>query len=238
MKVGVVGTGNVGSALLFHLVDVASIDEILVMNVEDDWSKAAIMDVASAKPEAALKFSVAPFRRIGEPDLLFLTSGVQMKEEETGKDVLAGNIGLMNAILDSAPVKSSAILIGLATPVDDITAHIQKRCGLPYRQVFGFGGDLDRNRLAYVLSQHQIPPEGIGWWESMEKTRSPFTPGRKIMRRWPKRSVTSWGTSLPREEDPGTWRPGSCWQKLPRASLPIRTGFIMCADIIPNLNSI
>ena len=122
----VVGTGNVGSALLFHLVDVPSVDEILVMNVEDDWSKAAIMDVASAKPEAALKFSVAPFRRIGEPDLLFLTSGVQMKEGETGRDVLAGNIEVMNAILDSAPVKSSAILIGLATPVDDITAHIQK----------------------------------------------------------------------------------------------------------------
>jgi L-lactate dehydrogenase len=179
MKVGVVGTGNVGSALLFHLVDVPTIDEILVMNVEDDWSKAAIMDVASAKPEAALKFSVAPFRQIGEPDLLFLTSGVQMKEGETGKDVLAGNIGVMNAILDSAPVKSSAILIGLATPVDDITAHIQKRCGLPYRQVFGFGGDLDRNRLAYVLSQRRIPTEGIGVVGEHGKNTVPVYPGEK-----------------------------------------------------------
>lgn len=87
MKVAVVGTGNVGSALLFHLVDVPSIDEILVMNVEEDWSKAAITDVASAKPEAALKFSAAPFQRISEPDILVLTSGVQMKEGETGKDV-------------------------------------------------------------------------------------------------------------------------------------------------------
>jgi len=162
MKVAVVGTGNVGSALLFHLVDVPSVDEILVMNIEDNWSKAAIMDVASAKPEAALKLSIAPFQRISEPDIVLLTSGVQMKEGETGRDVLARNIEVMNVILDAAPVRSSAILIGLATPVDDITAHIQERLGLPYPQVFGFGGDLDRNRLAYVLSQRQIPTRGIG----------------------------------------------------------------------------
>ena len=138
MKVAVVGTGNVGSALLFHLVDVPSVDEILVMNIEDNWSKAAIMDVASAKPEAALKLSIAPFQRISEPDIVLLTSGVQMKEGETGRDVLARNIEVMNVILDAAPVRSSAILIGLATPVDDITAHIQERLCLPYPQVFGF----------------------------------------------------------------------------------------------------
>lgn len=68
----------------------------------------------------------------------------------------------MNAILDTAPVKSTAILVCLATPVDDITAHIQRRYGLPHPQVLEFGGDLDRNRLAYLLSQRQIPTGGIG----------------------------------------------------------------------------
>ena len=177
MKVAVVGTGNVGSALLFHLVDVPLIDEILVMNINDDWSKAAIMDVASAKPEQALRCSVAAFQRISESDILLLTSGVQMKEGETGRDVLAGNIEVMNTILDTAPIKASAILIGLATPVDDITAHIQKRYGLPYRQVFGFGGDLDRNRLAYVLSQRRIPAQGIGVVGEHGKNTIPVYPG-------------------------------------------------------------
>ena len=36
MQVAVVGTGNVGSALLIHLVDVPLIDEILVMNLKDE----------------------------------------------------------------------------------------------------------------------------------------------------------------------------------------------------------
>lgn len=161
MQVAVVGTGNVGSALLFHLADIKGIDEILVMNIEDAWSRAAIMDVASAKPEAALRLHVAPFSRLNEADLLLLTSGVQMEVSETGQDVLARNMEVMNVILDSSPLKKSAILITLATPVDDITAYVQKRYGLPHSQVLGFGGDLDRNRLAYVLHLRGIPTQGI-----------------------------------------------------------------------------
>ncbi len=61
MRVAVMNTGNVGSAFWVHLVDIASIDEILVMNLQDEWSTAAMMDVASAKPEAAMKLTVAPF---------------------------------------------------------------------------------------------------------------------------------------------------------------------------------
>ena len=161
MQVAVVGTGNVGSALVFHLLDVPSIDKILVMNIKDEWSSAAIMDAASAKPEAALKLSVAPFTSIDEADLLLLTSGVQMKEWETGQDVLERNIEVMNTILDAAPIKKSAILIGLATPVDDITEHIQKRYELPSNHVFGFGGDLDRNRLTYVLRTRNNPVQDV-----------------------------------------------------------------------------
>jgi len=177
MKVAVVGTGNVGSALLFHLVNVPSVDEILVMSTQDDRSKAAIMDVASAKPEAALRCSAASFRRINESDILLLTSGVQMKEGETGRDVLAANIGVMNGILDTASLKASAILIGLATPVDDITAHIQRRYNLPHQQVFGFGGDLDRNRLAYVLRQRGFRAEGIAVVGEHGRNTIPVYPG-------------------------------------------------------------
>jgi malate/lactate dehydrogenase len=161
MQVAVVGTGNVGSALLIHLVHVPGIDEILVMNIEDDWSKAAIMDAASANPDEALKLKVAPFARLGEPDIILMTSGAQMEVSQTGTDVLAANIRVMDAILDKGQPKASAIVIGLATPVDDITAHLQRRCGLPHPQVFGFGGDLDRNRLAYVLSLNRIANQGI-----------------------------------------------------------------------------
>ena len=153
MQVSIIGTGNVGAALLIYLMDIPSIDKILVMNIEDEWSKAAIMDAASAKPETALKLVAAPFHQLSESDLILLTSGVQMKKGETNQDVLQKNIDITNSILDSAPIKRSAIVIAVATPVDDITAHIQKRYKLPKNKVLGFGGDLDRNRLIYLLKR-------------------------------------------------------------------------------------
>ena len=160
MKVAVVGTGNVGSALLFHLAGVPSVEEILVMNLQDDWSLSAIMDVASANPQDAARMKVASFGQVGSADVLAMTSGIQMKEGETGKDVLDANIQIMDTILDSAPLKERAIVISLATPVDDISAHVQKRYNLPLNQAMGFGGDLDRNRLAYVLHKRGLSDDG------------------------------------------------------------------------------
>ena len=161
MKIAVVGTGNVGSALLFHLADVPGIDQALVMNIQDEWSYAAIMDVASAKPEAALNFEVAFFNRLGETDIVALTSGAQMQVGQTGKDVLEANIQITQKILDSATLKPNVIIIGLATPVDDITGFIQQNYQLPTQHVMGFGGDLDKNRLAYLLTQRGISTDGI-----------------------------------------------------------------------------
>lgn len=165
MQVSIIGTGNVGGALLTYLMDVPSIDKILVMNIEEEWSKAAIMDAASAKPETALKLVAAPFHQLSESDLILLTSGVQMKKGETNQDVLQKNIDITNSILDSAPIKRSAIVIAVATPVDDITAYVQKRYKLPKNQIFGFGGDLDRNRLIYLLrrkGKFVLEPDVVG----------------------------------------------------------------------------
>ncbi len=156
MNVAVVGTGNVGSALLFHLVDVPGIEKILVMNIQDEWSQSAIMDVASANPVPALKLEVASFSRLAEADVIALTSGAQMEVGQTGKDVLEANIRITKNILDSATLKKDVIIIALATPVDDITGFIQQNYQLPANHVMGFGGDLDRNRLRYVLAQRNI----------------------------------------------------------------------------------
>jgi L-lactate dehydrogenase len=160
MQIAVIGTGNVGSGLLMHLVDLPAIDGILVMDIKDEWSKAAIMDVGSAKPRQALKLIIAPISRLGESDIIVLTAGVQWKEGETDEEVLVRNAKVMNTILDTTRIKKSAILIALAVPVDDITVHIQRRYNLPHNQILGFGGDLDYNRLVYVLSRRNISFKG------------------------------------------------------------------------------
>ena len=151
MQVAVIGIGNVGCALLYPLSYNKGVDSVLVMSRREEAATAAIMDVASANPRGAAKISFSRYERISEADIIVLTAGVQMEKGQSASDVLWPNIEIAEAAIASRPLKKSAIVICLATPVDYLTVHVQKISNLPPNQVFGFGGDLDRNRLEYIL---------------------------------------------------------------------------------------
>ncbi len=154
MQVAIIGTGNVGNALLHALAIDHHIEKILVMSRNENSATAAIMDVASAHPKGAEKMRYAPYDKLADADILISTAGVQMQPGQTAKDVFVPNINISESILKAENIKDSAILICLATPVDDVTPYLQRKSKLPMNQVFGFGGDLDKNRLEYILDQH------------------------------------------------------------------------------------
>ncbi len=160
MQVAVIGMGNVGTALLHSLANNSRLEQILVMSRRKEAATAAIMDVASAHPHGAAKMVFAPYDKISSADIIVITAGVQMLSGQSAKDVLEPNAKITEEILQTGSIKLSTIVICLATPVDYVTVHVQKRTKLPYQQVFGFGGDLDRNRLEYVLRSNGIEPNG------------------------------------------------------------------------------
>jgi len=161
MKVAVCGTGNVGWALVENLTRVPKIDEIMVLSRDADRVRALAMDIASADPEAADKIKSISKHDLAKADIIVLTSGAQMKKGESASDVFESNLKITRSLLDGISLKPCSILITLATPVDDITVFAQLVSGLPRSQVFGFGGDLDLNRLKFVLNQRMINPSKI-----------------------------------------------------------------------------
>lgn len=156
MNVAVVGTGNVGWALAAILSQQKFVNRVLVSSRSAERVEALSMDVGSTNPEASEKVCAAQLEELSEADVVVLTSGVQMKAGETAADVKAPNIEVTRQSLLRMRLKPSTILVTLATPVDDITVFAQLLTGLPRRQVFGFGGDLDRNRLEYVLRRKNL----------------------------------------------------------------------------------
>jgi malate dehydrogenase len=158
MQVTVVGTGNVGAGLIFRLGAISAIDTVQVMSRNQGNARAAIMDLASAAPEAAMKFSFEQGDGIAESDVIVITAGVNQKGK-TADETHGDNLEICRSVLKKASLKSSAVVICIGTPVDYITAQVQKECGLPSRQVMGFGGDLDTNRLRYILQQRGNPDE-------------------------------------------------------------------------------
>ena len=156
MRVAIIGTGDVGWALAAKLAQSTNIQEVSVVGRSPARVSALIMDICSAYPAAFDKVRAATPERLSESDIVILTSGERMKPGQSAKDVWSSNALITKEILSASRLKSSAILITLATPVDDITILAQFLTGLPTNQVFGFGGDLDRNRLEYTLRDRKI----------------------------------------------------------------------------------
>ena len=156
MRVAIIGTGDVGWALAAKLAGNKNIKEVLVVGRAVERVNALIMDICSAYPEAYDKVLAATPDQLGESDIVILTSGERMKPGQSANDVWSSNALITKEILSASRLKSSAVLITLATPVDDITILAQFLTGLPTNQVFGFGGDLDRNRLEYTLRVRKI----------------------------------------------------------------------------------
>ncbi len=156
MQIAVIGTGNVGNALLHALAPNPHIEKVLVMSRHENTAIGAIMEVASANPKGAEKMHSASYEKLSDADIIVSTAGVQMQLGQTAQDVLAPNVDISKNILKAENIKNTALIICLATPVDDVTWHMQRKSKLPSNQVFGFGGDLDRNRLEYVLGKRNI----------------------------------------------------------------------------------
>jgi L-lactate dehydrogenase len=158
MKVTVVGTGNVGAALLFHLTSNRLIDKIGVMSRKRETATAAILDVASAHPEGAAKMAYETADEISQSDVIVITAGVTQKGK-TAEETYGPNLAIARAVVEGTPLKDSAIVVCIATPVDYLTVDVQRMSRLPRRQVIGFGGDLDSNRLKYILRARNCPHE-------------------------------------------------------------------------------
>ncbi len=156
MIISVIGCGNVGANLLQHIADVPSIDKILAVDVADDLVKAAIMDVAGFKPHSAHKIRGTTPSGLDEADLVVITAGFKREKGESGREVMKKNLSTIDQILEEAQVRASTIIIAIPGPVDVIAPYIQKKSDLPRHQVIGFGGDLDLNRLIYVLDEQGI----------------------------------------------------------------------------------
>jgi L-lactate dehydrogenase len=156
MQIAVIGTGNVGRSLLHSLATIASLEKILVMSRSESTAVAAIMDIASAFPKSAEKMHYALPEKLSDADIIVSTAGIQPLLGQSAKDVFVQNIDISENMLKAENIKDSAIIICVATPVDDITSYIQRKSKLPFNQVLGFGGDLDKNRLEYILRRRYL----------------------------------------------------------------------------------
>ena len=159
MKVGVVGSGNVGAGAANAMVLRGVAREIVLVDINAKRAQAEAEDILHAVP-----FSHSVVVRAGEfGDLdgcavVVITAGVAQKPGETRLHLLERNAaifkGMIPQIVAHAP---DAVLVVATNPVDimtHLTAHYAMPLGVPRHRVIGSGTTLDTARFRSILGRH------------------------------------------------------------------------------------
>jgi L-lactate dehydrogenase len=153
MEVAVIGTGRLGSAVVEELVKNEKIDEILIINRDRNTSAGLRMDIMSSNSQYPEKLRVADYKDAGKADIVILTAGKAQEKGQAREGLLTTNVIITEEILSKIKeFKPSAKFIIATNPVDVICNKAMRLSGLPAGQVFGFGGDLDAERLKLLIA--------------------------------------------------------------------------------------
>lgn len=164
MKVGIVGTGMVGSAAGFALALNGTVSRIQLVDINPDLALAQAQDIAHAVPFASASVVEAGgYDSLRGSKVVILSAGVSQKPGETRLELLSRNAEVfrhvIGQVLRYAP---DAILLVASNPVDVMTHVAQRLSDLPPERVIGSGTILDTARFRSLLGAHLgISPRSV-----------------------------------------------------------------------------
>ncbi len=159
MKVGIVGSGNVGAGAANAIVLRGVAREIVMVDINTKRAMAEAEDILHAVPFSshAVVVRQGEYSDLDGCSVVVITAGVAQKPGETRLQLLERNAsifkGMIPQIVASAP---EAILVVATNPVDIMThlaAHYAAPLGVPRKHVIGSGTTLDTARFRSILGR-------------------------------------------------------------------------------------
>lgn len=158
MKVGIIGSGLVGSTAAYAMVMRGIGREIVLVDQNTARASAEAEDLFHAVPFAApLTLRSGDYADLAGSRVVVLTAGVGQKPGETRLQLLQRNAAVFGEIVPNvlrhAP---DAVLVVATNPVDvmtHLTAHFAARSGVPSSRVIGSGTTLDTARFRTLLGR-------------------------------------------------------------------------------------
>src|SRR3989339_2184995 len=155
-KVGVVGTGLVGSSLVYALMIRELATEIVLVDIDREKATGEMMDfnhgLSFSKP---VKITAGNYADLKEAQVVVIAAGASQKPGETRLDLLARNVNIFRTIVPEVVQHNPTGIILIATNPVDILTHISlKESQLTAGKVIGSGTILDTSRFRFLLGQH------------------------------------------------------------------------------------
>ncbi len=167
MKVGIIGTGMVGSTAGYAMVMSGTGNEIVLVDLNEARAEAEAQDMAHAVPFAhpAVPTAVSrgDYKDLDGADVVVITAGVPQKPGETRLQLLEKNAAVFSQIIPQIlKATPNPILVIATNPVDVMTEIAQRISGLPDERVIGSGTTLDTARFHWLLGEHlSISPQSV-----------------------------------------------------------------------------
>ncbi|MDR1401415.1 MAG: NAD(P)-binding domain-containing protein [Puniceicoccales bacterium] len=165
MKIGIIGTGNVGSAVAFLLATANIADEIILINQTTERSLAEACDISHALPMmSSCAVRSGDLADLVNADIAVISCGRARGNFVASRlELLADNvhscIETANEIAHFAP---GAIIVMVTNPVD-VLAHVAMQItNFPRERIISSGTVLDSARFVTALAQHfQVPAADV-----------------------------------------------------------------------------
>ncbi len=156
MKIGIVGTGMVGSTAAFAMVMRGVGREIVLIDRNSARARAEAADILHAVPFAdPLRVHAGDYPDLKNSRVVLVTAGLAQKPGQTRLELLQQNAAVLDQIIPQVLTHApEAVLVIASNPVDAMThvaAEIAAGFGLPPTRVVGSGTTLDTARFRALL---------------------------------------------------------------------------------------
>jgi L-lactate dehydrogenase len=156
-KVVLVGTGAVGMAYAYAVVNQGLIDELVLIDLDERKSRADVLDLNHGEAWAPSPVSVSfgDYDECRDAALVVICAGAAQRPGQTRLDLLGINLKIFADIVGRIMASGFDGIILVATnPVDVLSYATWRRSGLPSAQVLGSGTTLDTARLRFNLGRY------------------------------------------------------------------------------------
>ncbi|MEM6779800.1 MAG: lactate/malate dehydrogenase family protein [Planctomycetota bacterium] len=168
MKITIVGTGRVGSAIAFAMTINPLASELVLVNRSRERAEGDAMDLshASALQNSNMAITAGDIADSSGSDVIVFTASVPMEglgETKSRLDMAVHNIPMLRDWIPKlAQASPDAVIIMVTNPVDAMTFATIQLSGFPAARVIGTGTLVDSVRYRSLLSRElQIHSEDI-----------------------------------------------------------------------------
>ncbi len=156
-KVVLIGTGAVGLAYAYAVINQGLIDELVLIDLDERKSRADVLDLNHGEAWAPNPVSVSfgDYDECRDAAMIVICAGAAQRPGQIRLDLLGVNLRIFADIVGRIMASGFDGIILVATnPVDVLSYATWRLSGLPSAQVMGSGTTLDTARLRFNLGRY------------------------------------------------------------------------------------